>query len=251
MKPLIKWISLLLFIVSLSTCANPTVLVKDMAAFDRAYIPVFYYTYNNQQEEAKKAMLYLNQQWGHFSKKYSKAYASSEDWMESIRRMAVWIDGAKCALEDGDTQQAFFQLDHARYELMDIRWRGNIDYYLDYVWDLEATISIAKEVANDPMLELMDWNDFIMISKDVQTAYEEMAEQKMNMGRYNMSNSKQLVLIEKQKELKTSIDAFLDAVNCADGCVFAEKSIEMESAYLNYLHVFGDFESVQRFYAKL
>ncbi len=247
MKSFISPVLILFILFTFTSCKER--LVKDMMQFDQAFIPAFYYVYKNDVDKAQIAMLQLNRQWQTFNTKYTDKVVFSESWQESIRLIDQWLEGSNCALKDGHLEEALFQLDHARYEMADIRWRANIPYYLDYVWDLEGAIDVAVQTATDPMIDLMDWRDFVEISGEVQDAYIQLSLQTIDKQLLHSSTINPPLFKKRQLELKEKIDAFITAVDCADGCLFAEAAQQLEPAYLNFLMLFGDFESIQTYYA--
>ncbi|MEM1321873.1 MAG: hypothetical protein AAGG75_16555 [Bacteroidota bacterium] len=231
---------------------NAPLLKQEMVQFDRAFIPVFYYSYVGDVESAQKALPLLQRQWQKVRMDFEQASTASDDWQESIRLIGAWIEEAHCALRDGEAERALFQLDHARYELMDLRWREGInDYYLDYAWELEATIDIAISTSSDPMLKLLDWKEFVAISEDVNSSWQALQAQTVDQQLYRIKGAKMLLLKERQQAMNTAILNFLRSVESADRLEFAATAKALEPAYLNYINLFGDFESIQTFYASI
>jgi hypothetical protein len=250
MKKLTRSFLFLLVLLSFLSCADDH-LREDMIQFDRAFIPVFYYTSVGDVEAAEIAMYPLRAKWQHYQSIYHRQEREwSEDWKENIRMVGAWLDDANCALQEKDAYRALIQLDHARYELVDLRSRAHVqNYYLDYLWDMEASMYYAIETATDPMIDLLEFNEFQMMSEDVSKAWALVLQKSIDEGLFPFGYEESRQLDERKNKLDLTVNALLKAVNTADRCQFAEAAQAIEPAYLNYLALFGDFESAKTYYA--
>jgi len=224
-------------------------LKKEMIAFDRVFIPAYFYSYVGQTENARKAMSPLIHQWREMDGKYANLKAGSEDWRESFRLTGGWLEEAIQALDEEDPSSALCQLDHARYELIDLRWRYKIDYYLDAYWDLEGIIAVVVETSEDQMLGLMDWKEFMELSRDMRKEWERLKNNPLVPEAHELSEEKALSLVERQVAFEETLLYFEQAVASADLCEVRERGKEVEIAYFNCLLLFGDFGASEVYYA--
>lgn len=249
MKNFIQVSFALLFVFSLNSCSDSAV-KESMVQFDQAFIPAWYYAYTGDLDGAQKAIIPLTRKWERFQKAYSDPIYQKADWTESIRLTGNWIEEAECALEDGELQRALVQLDHARYELMDLRFIYEIDgYYLDAVWNLETTIAIATETAVDRKLKLLEWEEFVDLSKAVNAAWQDLLREPFDPAVFEMTQAEKLLFARRKSDLNNAIQNYLEAVDTADGDRFEIAAQNMEPAYLNFLTSFGDFENLKTFWA--
>lgn len=248
MRKYLILISLILLPFLIASC-NKSSLIYAMADFDQAFIPVFYSVYVGDLESAEKAMVNLNIKWAELNQEYEKESSASHNWQESFHMIDAWLADANSAIINNDSLQALLQLDHARYELIDLRWREGIRYHLDKVWDLEATIDIVVETTSDPMLDLMEWEEFIPMCYDVERAWILVIEEPFQPNLFQFSENKLERLEERKQQLGNMIDVFMTTVECADSCKIHEAAKAMEVAYLNYLYLFGDFQGANNNYA--
>ena len=133
--------------------------------------------------------------------------------------------------------------------MMDIRWKADVDYYLDYVWDLEGSIGVAVDVSTDLMLDLLTWKEFYTISQSVLEAWEVLEQQDLDPEFFDLEKNNQLSFSLRKERLHMAIIDFLDAVDCANACKFEEAALLLEPAYFDFLALFGDFESAKTYYA--
>jgi hypothetical protein len=250
MKKISRSFLFLLILTSFFSCTDDH-LREDMIQFDRAFIPVFYYTSLGNVEAAEAAMYPLRAKWQHYQSSYHRQEREwSEDWKENIRMVGAWLEDANCALQEKDAYRALVQLDHARYELVDLRSRAHVqNYYLDYLWDMEASMYYAIETATDPMIDLMEFNEFKMMSEEVSKAWVLVQQKSIDEGLFPDIAGQNLLLDERKSKLGMAVNDLLQSVKTADRCQFAEAAQAIEPAYLNYLALFGDFESAKTHYA--
>lgn len=249
MKVFFQILVVLFSILALNSCSDSA--IKDsMIQFDRAFIPAWYCAYTGDLDGAEKAMIPLTREWQRFEQTYRDPIYQKGDWTESVRLTGNWIEEANCAIEDGDLRRALVQLDHARYELMDLRYLYEIDnYYLDAVWNLETTIAVAIETAEDRKLKLLEWEEFVDLSKGVNHAWQNLLREPFDPETFEMTEADRLMLARRKSDLNKAIQNYLKAVDTADGDRFEIAAKNMEPAYLNFLASFGDFEDMRTFFA--
>lgn len=242
MRKMLNYFFILPFIFIVNSC-NTDHFKSSMVAFDQAFIPVLYYAHLGELENAQKAMLVLDRTWKKLSIEFNKHAMSYHNGPASFQMVDAWLKEAFCAIEDKDSLRVFIQLDHARYEIMDFRWREGIRYYLDKVWELEATIDIAVQIINDPMLDLFEWPEFIPMCYDIEVAFEALTQTPIEKDLFKFNAAHERLWIDRLTALELSIKNFMATSEYADRCLLAEAATEMEAAYLDYLFLFGDFES--------
>ncbi len=250
MKNIFRIQFVFLLLLTTVSCNNNTHIKKDMAGFDRAFIPVFYNTTLGDFKAAQNAMYVLRGKWQHYQSDFHPKAGESEDWKETIRMIGAWLEETECALEEGDAYRALIQLDHARYELVDLRLRANIDdYYLDYLWDFEMSMYAVIDVANDQMIDLLEFNEFEVLVKEVQMAWKDLDERDLNKRLFDLHRGKLPEWNFRKERLGHTVKLLLEAVETADRCLFADAALDIEPAYLDYMAMFGNFEAVETYYA--
>ncbi len=240
---------LVLFILTAISC-NEKHVRNDMIKFDKAFIPVYYYTSIGELALAEKAMYPLMARWQHYQSPEHFGTIESEDWKETIRLVGAWLEGTSCAIEERDAYQALIQLDHARYELADLRYRKNMDdYYLDYIWDLEASMYTVIDVANDQMIDLLEFNEFEELAEELEKAWVYVLNTPYDEGLVDCTPDKIRYINYQKEKFDIAMLELFKAIDSADRCKFADAALNLEPAYLNLMTMFGDFEATETFFA--
>ena len=240
---------LVLFLLTISSCEDKHVR-NDMIKFDRAFIPVFYYTSIGDLPAAEKAMYPLMSRWQHYQSPAHFVNKESKDWNETVRLIGAWLEGANCALQEKDAYRALIQLDHARYELADLRFRSDMDdYYLDYVWDLEASMYMVIDVANDPLIDLLEFNEFELLSEELEKAWINVMNNSYDDGLIECTPDELRYINYQKEKFNLALLGLFESIDSADRCRFADAALALEPAYLNFMARFGDFDSAETFFA--
>ena len=240
-----KNISILaLTIIMVLTSCEEKDLVKEMVDFDQLFIPAYYFAYTNDMDRAKVATFPLKKKWNSIAKIYGERENVDEDWKGTFRLVGFWIDEAEISINEKEAMRCRIQLDHARYELMDLRWREKIGYYLDFVWDFEATMDIVVETAIDPMMGLMDWHEFQMCCEEMNLQWLELSNKVPDGDLFHFTGDDWVNLNHAINDMNREMEYLMIAVDTADGCQFSEAAKLVEQSYLNFLYIFGDFDSI-------
>jgi len=248
MKKIASSLLLIIVFLSLNSC-NEKTLIQDMAIFDRLFIPAFYYSYMGDLEHTSMALYVLENEWKKFEPIHQQDHLS-DDWNETFRLVGTWLEGARCAIDDRDLVQALFQLDHVRYEMSELRYlHRKDDYYLDYLWDLEGAIGMAKDIANDSLTDIPDWRELFLSTSELRLAWVMLSEQEVDIDLYKINPEKAVLMLSRQSELRESIFAYIHEINNGCGNSFVAASAKMEKAYFEYLKMFGNFEASTLYYA--
>lgn len=245
---------LFVFLFSLSSSCedeNVDVLLHDMAEFDKAYIPVLYYVRQGEMDNAKRSVFFLNHSWQKVNRKYKSLNPENDDWQEAFRMADAWLSDAYYSIDAIQPKDAYIFLDHVRYQMMDLRSQHGIDYYLDDVWEFEASLDLAEEVAVDQMLCLLDYCEFEDIVKDMNEQWKIVEKAKIDVKLFNLNEEDLKVLKNQKKKLQEAIIVFNQAVEEMEGENLAMTATFLRQAYLEYLAGFGDFISSKHYYASL
>lgn len=239
-KILISFFTIILLITA-NSCHTDE-LEQAMISFDQAFIPVFYYSYTNDLGSAEKAMDVLDSKWKDLQIRFERLNPPAHEWHASFQMVTAWLNEAEQAIDMKNADLALIQLDHARYELMDLRWREGMTYYLDKVWDLEATIDLAVQTGTDVLLDLEEWQDFTCMAGDVNEAWKVVDQADWKVATFGFTKTDKEEEIRRKEYLRLAIEDFMEVIKKGDRCLAEDAVKEMEIAYLNYMFLFGDFE---------
>lgn len=236
-------IPFMIFFFGFSPSINDSVaLKKGMVHFEEAFIPTWYYSLKSDSEQARKSVFYLAFEWNQFHNRFAKQYPENPQWEETFDRVSGWLGDAYTAIDDNCFDEAYNQLDHARYELMELRRRNGVDYYLDYLYDYEIELVAVLEVANDPMLCLLEWKEFAYMVEEM-NRYWTLADQQAFPNRIFNWSKEDIALMQLQKgTIQQQLEAFNEAMEGADQCKIIEAGGPLLTSYLELIILFGNFK---------
>jgi hypothetical protein len=229
------------------SCNQPGI-KKDMVHFDEADVPVLHYVYHSEMEKASNSMYILDARWQQFQGKHQFLFSKDFDAMERLRYINDWLGDTNDAILRDDRHTALMQLDHIKYEMMEIRRSYKIDYFLDYLWNFEGALSMLSEAScenntlvcsDDEMAFLIDetrllWEMVLQAEKKPGSrAFNRIDVAQFEQYKKEVSENMKLVAAEKYGSYE-NIEAAVDKTFVS---------------FMNLLTLFGDFESAQTFYA--
>lgn len=245
---------LFIFFFSLaSSCEkdNVNVMLSDLAKFDEAFVPVLYYVQQDELDNAKRAVFFLNHSWQKLNRKYKNQFPENDDWNETFRMTDAWLTDAYHSINEMQQKEAYIFLDHVRYQMIELRSQNDLKYYLDEVWEFEASLDVAEEVAVDQMLCLLDYCEFEEIVDDLNEQWTVLMHKKVDYKLFEMNGDEIDQLQKQKKKLSEALVVFNQAVEEMEGENLAMTATFLRQAYLEYLANFGDFVSSKHYYASL
>lgn len=231
-----------------STC-QPTQIKVDMITLDKAIIPVWYAIQTQDMAQAQRANLMLAHRWQQFEKKYHFINPTNEDWKESFRLIEDWLCDLSTSIERNDHSRVATQIDHAIYEMMDFRYRHQMIYYLDHLWDFQFSFDEFLTIVNDPMLHLQEWcaveeqHNFLTYHwkklKRQQPEFEYFYGDGLCLNRY-------YYFVHKIDHQIQGLEKTLESANTE---LIACELVPIQENLLEIFTLLGDFESTKTYYA--
>jgi hypothetical protein len=248
MKLLFQSPAYLALVVLMYSCNQPGI-KKDMVRFDEAFVPVFYHVYYSDLEKASNAMYLLDSRWQQFNDKYQILFRGDVDGLERLRYIDDWHCDANDAIIRGDRHTALMQLDHIRYEMMEIRRSYKMEYFLDYLWDFEGGLTMLAEASCEDNTLICSANEIAFLVEETQYLWE-IVEEAKNMPFSKIPGTFDAVLYEQHKR---EVSENMKLVEAEKNSSYKDLSVAVEktfNAYMKLLTQFGDFETIPTFYAK-
>lgn len=240
MKVLIKSLLVLFIILSAKSCILIDV-KKGMVHFDQAFIPVYYHTWKGELAEARNAAFNLEYQWQHFQNRYKSILPEDEIWQESFRRTQSWLDDANAALETNMQEFAIAQLDHARYEMMELRRQKGIYYYLDDLYNFQMDLSEVYETGSDDMLCLMEWSEFELLVNNLNENWCNILEKPFDNELFEFTKFETSRMEMMERMIAFQLEDALVALDCGNHFEVAKKVEIVENTFMKMLTDFGKF----------
>ena len=240
-----------LFVLSALPACQQDRFKEDMIAFDKAFVPVYYHITLEDNYMAKRAVFRLDFQWQKFFNKYAEQFPEDENWTEGFRRANSWLQDAYTAIATNDVATAYMQLDHFRYEMIKLRARQEMPYYLDKVWDFQIALDMVMEVVRDPELCLVEWVHFEDMVAELDASWLALKHNEPEILLYNWDKEKVKIFRTKRNELGYCFEHFKEGLLCTDDRRFiANNCDEIEPKLMELIALFGDFEANQSYYAR-
>ena len=240
-----------MFIFMAGSCEDKTeaILHEDMVEFDKSFVPVLYHVWNDDLASAKRASFFLDYSWQKFNSKYQKIANKENDIDEDLRMAQAWLGDAFTAIDNNCQEASYVYLDHVRFQLMDIRRKQKVSYYMDFVWEFEAALDLVLEPAGDLMLDLLDYCEFKDLISEMNYAWHQLNLAYFDETRFGFDDHKTFYYNFRKKQLKSALKDFNESFEIGDGEEIAIKASILEEAYLDYLFVFGDFTTSNTHFA--
>ncbi len=241
-----KRILLLLALITLSTAAAgaATDIRAEMAALDRAFIPVWALTLEGRLDLAAKAMPLLQREWYGFKERHYGDKTPDTGWRNDFDRIDALIREADAILDGGrfpDLVRA--PLERVPVLLAGLRQRGGIDYYPDYL--IAFRVAMDGLVAADGDKELRA--ESIARIRALYPAAREAWGRLPASGpgpafRLTAAQRESLPgMIEAESRALAALGRALDA---NDAAAIAAAALALRPAFLSIYYLFGDFHAM-------
>jgi hypothetical protein len=220
---------------------------QPMAQFDRAFIPVLIYSYEGDAYQAKRAVFYLDFHW---QKLRNRCQHNLPGEAEALQRISEWLGDAYYAIDADYPLLAANQLEHVKYELMELRSRQGIAYYLDLLYEFHSNLDLLTEAAQDETLCRLEWEEFEQLLRLAQRQWAQICRQPLDAALFRFDEEKVNRLAQRQLILKEALGQFAEAADCADRLEIAASSQALQPAFMEVLRLFGAFEASQTHFAQ-
>lgn len=219
---------------------------KAMVHFDRAFVPMLMYTYEGDIHRAKRSVFYLEFQWQKLKKQYKGQLPEEAG---ALNRIDNWLGDAYYAIDGNNSATAANQLEHVKYECMELRRKYGVPYYLDGLYDFHDAIGLLAEAAEDEMMCLMEWGDYEHLLYETIEEWEAIREQPFDAELYEFDENQVRRLVSRQDAMQQVLYEFAETFSTANRRQLAIASQSLQPAFFDVLRLFGNFEATQTFFA--
>ncbi len=226
----------------LSSCKPHPDLKKDMVQLDKALVNVWLAIEFDDMPRAREEFIPLMYTWYYFNKKYQPILAEDDDWQESLRMVNDWLYDMTMSLEWNDRYTAMIQIDHVLYDLMELRRRHNMEYYLDQVWGFQMAHLILKEATKDEVLQLINWKDYTFLVRYFNKEWRILKRQPIDRTVQTWDKEQLALFNAKEKQLDKLINDFNYQVTHKEIRRIKSSFGKIEPELLGLIMMFGDYE---------
>ncbi len=249
MKALLPITLLVTLLFSTLQC-QPVEVRKGMAQFDQAFLPVLLYAYAGDMHQAKRAIFYLEFRWQRLQDQSSYYTNKDKDWRETFERINQWLGDAYYAIDANCQDIALAELEHVRYELLTLRERQHLDYYLDYLYNFQYSTDVLRETAGDEMLCLLEWGDLEQQAATMNTYWQQVLAQTVDADMFELDAQKLGLLQQRLRDMSHIMAQINTALDAADRRLVEAACEKIEPTFLDILRVFGNFNASATYFAK-
>ena len=201
----------------------------------------YYYTEDYQKLNTQVNSLLINVDRLESAIEDAKGNQSHFD-ISDTRDCLIWV---KSDLHSNNYKNAFYDLDRFRYKLIGFRSENDIEYALDYLWDIEALIEIAHSSIIAKTDCQVDWYELTDLSLCLKTDFHQfqtLIEKQEDMSGIRLQDSYFKI---STYNFQYSINEFEDAVVDTNWKALKNAIKQLNRDYLNLLYdiSFGDTEN--------
>lgn len=237
MKQFLIYSALLLVFIACEDIDVP----KAMKTFDRAFVPVWYHTYQKDESNARKYASIFVQHWQDLKSEYQYIPIPSSDWEETYDCIDDLVEQAAIAIEQGDLPEAYLNLDGIRFELTELRKRYDISYYLDQLWDFQLAYDMVLQQTHPDVLYIKEWHEFDCLVEDMNLAWQEVEQ--ANLDRI-WDKEKEQIWHQLKATIRQQLSEFDATVKEAtiEETLLYSNILQIEPNMLELIYLFGDFK---------
>lgn len=221
---------------------------KEFVRFDQAFLPVLFYVAEGNSYEAKRAVFHLGYHWQQLRQRY-EMNMPQPNWRNTFRAVDKQLNAAFFAIDANRYEEAFIQLEAVKHTLSLLRITYNIDYYLDYVYNFQASTTAFNETVQDEMLDMLQWEDVMEMSVELNHKWNIVLAQHFDANLYEFNKDQAWKLRTTQLGVTEALEELNTAMDCADRDVVVNASKKLNLALLEMLRLFGNFEAAATYYA--
>ncbi len=222
-------------------------ILVDSAAFDKAYIPVLYYTNTDKADQARAAMPRLERAWDVFARQHRRDYASDTKWTDGFSKIDHQIAEAANHLKRADPlSQAHDALEPVRVVLMNLRRDHGWAYYVDALTAFHEPMEKVVLAAKGKTPQTFTENDRARIQNEfaaLEAKWEDVKRARIDPNIYKfdgvrVAEVRTLVATETNR-----IQQLKKALKDPDVMSLIKSATAIKPAFADLVKQFGDFSA--------
>lgn len=217
--------------------------------FDQIFIPAWFYTRESETHKAKQAVFSLEFQWQKVRQTYATMLPPTAELRQTLETTGNWLADAYLAIDNNQPALANNLLEHAQYELRQLRSLHRIAYCLDPWFDMLEAITQVAEILNDPQLCLLEWETVEAEVEKTNGLWKKVLQQSLDARRFNWSAEQSARMRRLRQDINGKMIALDRAMSTADQDIAMQAAREAEASFLKALRLFGNF-AIESYFAE-
>lgn len=221
------------------------VVLREMVALDRVYIPVLAFTSQDKLEASRKSMKRLVQGWDDFKTNTLDMHKLDPLWDEDMDKVENYIRVAEDIVHQGvSIKSAHDELEHIRNVMLHVRERNDMDYFPDYLTrfheSMEAIVLTVKGKTSEQLTDAQV-NEIKLEVEKAYLLWQDVISAKLEPKLFGFS-PQQMIQIEKLKldELR-AIEELQRALVSGDNDNIISYGVAIKPVFAKLFMMFGDF----------
>jgi len=208
-----------------------------MLEVDKYYFPVVYNLYNNDLVKAKSSLSLLQKEFVKFKSKLNEEseYCAFEFFLNEAEES---LSQCHSSLRYSDYNKTIFLLDKYRDQFVELRYKCNIDYVFDYLWDFEIMVEILNSSINHSPECEEDWSEYSRFCNEMLKSWNCYLNLQSEF-RYVFTERELKGLYLYQQQLQVNLIKLISFIEIKEWDSIVVQSELLVSDYINLLETLG------------
>ena len=244
----------LLLIFTLIGCSRGPVeprLSKDMANFDRVYIPTLIFTNLLRQRESEISFARLEKKWKKFGKDYYGLELKfgvdivDKFWKEDFDKITELMASVEVYVKDKNLKQANLQLKRVPFILLDLRHRNGLKYALDPIYNFSRTVDkILGLLAKRSIIRDRDLDTLRSMSIEALEKWSIVAETDINTDVFGFDKAKVKAIKKRFNHVQKTLEDFNQVVLEGSREAIPSVAAKIKPPFVILYKAFGNFDPI-------
>ena len=241
--------SLVGLVAALGTVAAHGAPLDDMVALDAVYIPALAMTTAAAQDaaiapKARASLAALQSQWPALKQRLALTWGTElpAGWSDALASTGRHIEAASSAARQDDWSQAHEALEPVRVELMKVRQRQGLDYFVDRLTAFHEPmeqLALAGSTWPSSALDTSRRDDLVQAYAHARTLWRGIEGQSVDATQYGLSPARAALLRKAIDEESAALAQLSDALRGDDKARVLKAAVAIKPPYARAFTAFG------------
>jgi hypothetical protein len=244
-------ISALLFMVGCGGEPVKPKLMKDMADFDRAYIPALIFTDLHRQRESELSLERVKGNWKTFSDKYYELEFKygvdivDKFWKEDFEKIEDLLVTSEGYVKAEKLAEAHLELDKIRFVFKRLRHRNGLPYFLDGMNEFDTEMEeILDFIKGKPRLDEREVEKLRNLAVDAREKWTKVLSAEVSADVFGFDDKKVAAIKKRVKAQDEVLREFEVALWSDDENAIFQTAQDVQPNFVVLYKAFGDFKPV-------
>lgn len=244
----------IVFIVLLSITAfqvsaraqNPdSTALREMVAFDKAFIPALVYTNSKVQDSSEIAMKYVLTAWNKFKADNEKPIGIDSQWNTDIKTVSHLLGEADTLIiKDSNLYEAHLKLENVRTIFVNMRELNDIEYYPDNLITFHALMEAMLNIVENTKpadLNQEQVEGISIILPQAMSTWHNVEQSKFDKKLFGFSDQKVDTLNQLINQEQLALSTLQSALDSNNNAEIIKDIKSIKPIFMKVYLLFGDF----------